>query len=420
MNPENLKTLLSESDANYNFQLAALQKAIDFPPSIEPIDTTAILTEGASALGRAIAILTVGPQAAELGGLIGKSVLGLVVGLSGKDAEEAFKNEVLSRLDKIQRDLSKILIFLTQELRPLVREETEAALAGQTSLQLFSVITTIRGLVNAYDSQNGAIDNQLLIELNKKGTEALELGGMLIKRGTAWNSAVLFAFTSGVAAFSRLIHHTEDYKFVLSAHAENYKKYAQSCLGDSVPNGYWLDPQPSETLTMAKNRVVSGINEAARRLKDIKNGRVSYIVAYKFIPQTTYRDDSTAVDVDTAPSVRVAWGWWELYGSGLNGDDGYSTIQWPGLTKWPTPDEVCNKLNEIYRGAHRQFIVPNFFDLTAFSPYGQNACDVMVNMLSWALKIERENPSKLEYLEKAIKSLEQMERGASILEFSQN
>jgi hypothetical protein len=399
-----------EARLSYAMQARALEVAK--LPGVREIDMTQVLTEGAESLGETIAILTVGPEAAVLGGLIGKSLLGAIIGASGLDAEKAFQNEVLDRLKQIEITLKEILVFLKEDLRPIVREEVEAALASQTASLLSAKVTTIGGLVNAYDFHPKDADRTTISALGDKGTEALELGKVLMAKGQDWHGAVCHAFAAGFASYARVINTHQDFKYILAAHAEKYHEYSTACLAPAVPKGYWNQPEPQETLTMAKVRIDGELAQSSSWLNDIRKGRVTYLLSYDF-----RAGRSAEGELDEVPStVYGAGGWIELQGEGLNGDDIYFNLPWPGLTERPTPQQIVNKLNETHAGGFG-WLVPGFLDLTSTSPYiREQSYNMMVQALSWALNVQRKNPPIKKYLDKVIPAMESLAKSTLTLQ----
>lgn len=181
---------------------------------VDPVDLdwNSILQKGAESLAQSLG--------STIGGGIGEAFVNAILGKS--NADDAFKQEVMSALSKIDAKLDEILAFLYQQLPTIIRKQVEGALVDQKKNDINAKATTISGLLKSLNALDRAPTEEELLFLADAGNSSFEMGLNVLQYGQEWYAAGLKAYISGFAAYVKLIKHSPHFGEALSEYSNAY------------------------------------------------------------------------------------------------------------------------------------------------------------------------------------------------------
>lgn len=184
----------------------------------------------------------------ELGGAAGKALAEAIFG-GGEAANAAWQAEVDLRLSRIEQKLDKIIDFLNNQLPALVYTQVTQAVLDQRVNDVKGARLAVTSAIIAFEADHSPSN---AAALRSAADRIADLGYSLAQNGPAWHAATFLAFTSTVAAYSRLLSIDQSLLGALKNYASSY---------DLVIAG-WLDPAVSRSFAEVRSARQRDLNTA--------------------------------------------------------------------------------------------------------------------------------------------------------------
>jgi hypothetical protein len=248
----------------------------DRPDVLVDPEWDAVFETAAGQAGAAAAAAVGGPEVATIGDEIGRALWRSIAG-EVANPEDEFKRHVLARLENIEQKLDKILDFFARDLTGVVRVATQQALAQDINNQLNAARREADG-VFATVSKAELTDAEFAFAL-QTASDVFKLGIRLMLYGQEFYPAVVHSYVSGLALYGKLSKLRPKWTGALVTFAGAYHEFAEHCLAESVPLGYWPNPIPAETMKMASDRIAREDAWTPLVLRDVRSRRVTWLLA---------------------------------------------------------------------------------------------------------------------------------------------
>jgi hypothetical protein len=342
---------------------------------LKTLDWQGILQKGAESLATSLG--------STIGSGLGQAFLDALLGKSA--ADDAFKTEVMAALGRIEARLDEILDYLYKQLPAVIRRQVDSALIDQERRELKAKLVTVDGLLRTLrllDRDPNAAELGLLIQA---GNSSLEMGIRLMQNGQEWYAAGLHAYTSGFAAYTKVVQHVPEFGAALATYSREYLQLITPWLSTGSPHG-------TSFADMAV-RLPEEYGFSQTVINPILDKRVNYALHWTVRGGPTVQFNQI---IQRPYEFLVYGGWFTLSSTSwsFNGDDFANYVGIPGKE----PEDVPSLITQA-----------GFQVSPAWTPQrrwvGMADYDAFVAKLWWALDAYRNHPTRQTQVAAALTTL---------------
>lgn len=194
--------------------------------NLQDLDWDTILQKGAESLAQSLG--------STIGGGLGKAFVDAILGRAAD--EEAFRNEVISTLARVEAKIDKIISFLYDQLPKIVKQQVDLSLVHQEIRELRAKIVTVDGILTSLSNLDREPNQSEISLLIQAGNSSFEMGIRILQSGQEWYAAGIHAYTSGFAAYAKLIKHAPHFGAALVNYSREYLKLITPWLTSNSPD----------------------------------------------------------------------------------------------------------------------------------------------------------------------------------------